>query len=357
MRYRTALLLVPLLLLAACGGGSDTEVLDEGDPSADTAVTDEQDTTEAHDDAEEAAQAEETAEAAEESTADPDGAEADAAALPVTLTDADGNEVTIEDTRRIVSLTGTTTEIIHALGLLDQVVAVDTSSIYPEQATELPDVGYQRALNAEGIIAMEPTLVLGTEAAGPPEVIAQLRDTGIPTLRLAHEDSLDTPPERIRDLATALGVPERGEKLASEVEAAITAAVERAAEQPNQPRAAFIYLRGPETILLGGAGSVSQVMLEAAGAIDAGAEAGIEGIVPLTPEALADAAPEVIVVPAASLGPAGGIDGILALPGVAQTPAGEAGRVVAVDDGALLGLGPRTAEALQALIDQLHVPG
>ncbi|MFO7779898.1 MAG: ABC transporter substrate-binding protein [Nitriliruptoraceae bacterium] len=356
MRHRTALLIAPLLLLlAACGGASDTEVLDEVESSADDAVTDEstdeEDTAEASDDADAAE------EAAGEPTAEPDEATADGPALPVTLTDAEGNEVTVEDTSRIVSLTGTTTEIIHALGLLDQVVAVDTSSIYPEEATELPDVGYQRALNAEGIIAMEPSLVLGTEAAGPPEVIAQLRDTGIPTLQLAHEDSLDTPPERIRDLATALGVPERGEELAAEVEAAITAAVERAAEQPNQPRAAFIYLRGPETILLGGAGSVSQVMLEAAGAIDAGAEAGVEGIVPLTPEALADAAPEVIVVPAASLGPAGGVEGILALPGVAQTPAGAAGRVVAVDDGALLGLGPRTAEALEDLIDQLHAPG
>ncbi len=344
MRHRIGLLTVPLFLLAACGGESATTAAPEevGSTSSDGSTADEG--------SEETATAEA---AAEEPTAE--AADADAQrALPVTVTDAEGNEVTIEDTSRIVSLTGTTTEIIHALGLLDEVVAVDTSSIFPEDASDLPDVGYQRALNAEGIIGMDPTLVIGTDAAGPPEVIDQLRDTGIPTVRFSHEDSLDTPPQRIRDIATALGVPDRGEELAAEVEAAIAAAVGRAQEQATDPRAAFIYFRGPETMLLGGAGSVSQLMLEAAGAVDAGADVGVQGTVPLTPEALADAAPEVIVVPAASLGPAGGVEGILELPGVAQTPAGQAGRVIAVDDGALLGLGPRTAEALHALISQLH---
>jgi len=352
MRFRLAFLTVPLLLLTACGGeAATTDAAEEVSATPDDAATEETSASEAED----------TSDAIEEDDAS-DAAEAtgedeEQRALPVTVTDADGNEVTIEDTSRIVSLTGTTTEIIHALGLLDAVVAVDTSSIYPEEATELPDVGYQRALNAEGIIEMDPTLVLGTEAAGPPEVIDQLRATGVPTVRFAHEDSLDTPAQRIMDVATALGVPERGEELAAEVEAAIAAAVELGEQQTAQPRAAFIYFRGPETMFLGGSGSVSQLMLEAAGAVDAGAEAGVEGTVPLTPEALADAAPEVIVVPAASLGPAGGVEGILGLPGVAQTPAGEAGRVVAVDDGALLGLGPRTAEALNALISQLHTAG
>lgn len=116
--------------------------------------------------------------------------------LPATVTNVTGEPVTVTSFARIVSLTGDITEIIFALGLGDRIVGVDSSATYPPGPTgALPNVGYQRRLSAEGILALTPTLVLRDEAAGPPEALAQLRAAGVPAVlaavtllvyRLAH---------------------------------------------------------------------------------------------------------------------------------------------------------------------------
>jgi iron complex transport system substrate-binding protein len=274
--------------------------------------------------------------------------------LPVTVTDARGEDVTVTDVSRIVSLTGSTTEVIYTLGLFDNLVGVDLSAIWPPEASRIARIGYQRALGAEGILALEPTVIIGTDEAGPPEVLEQLRGSGVPTVILGFDDSLDTPAAKARAVAQALGVPEEGERVAEGVERDIAAAVDRARQASGAPRTAFVYYRGPETILLGGRGTVSQTMIEAAGGIDAGADSGLEGTVPLTPEALAAAQPEVLLFPQRGLDAAGGPEGALSLPGVAQTPAGRDGRIIGIDDQALLGLGPRTGLALAELVDRLH---
>jgi iron complex transport system substrate-binding protein len=95
-------------------------------------------------------------------------------AQPFTVKDARGQTVTVRSIERIVSLNGVTTEILFALGVGDKVVGRDTSSYYPAAANKLPSVGYQFQLNAEGILAMKPTLVLGREGAKPPQVFDQL---------------------------------------------------------------------------------------------------------------------------------------------------------------------------------------
>src|SRR6478752_3765983 len=61
------------------------------------------------------------------------------------------------DTSRLVSVGGDVTEIIYALGEENRLIARDSTSIYPEAASKLPDVGYMRALSPEGVLAVKPT--------------------------------------------------------------------------------------------------------------------------------------------------------------------------------------------------------
>jgi iron complex transport system substrate-binding protein len=255
---------------------------------------------------------------------------------------------------RIVALNGDITEILFALGAEDRIVAVDASSVYPEAAGDLPNVGYQGRLSAEGILAFEPDLVIANSDAGPEEVLVQLEAAGVEVVMTSAETTLETPLENIRLIAEIIGAEERGEELAQEVETKIAAAAQRGSELSPSPRVLFLYLGSRQIQFAGGANSASNAMIEGAGGIDAGAEAGFVGFMPFTPEALVTARPDVLIVTERGIAATGGIDEILAIPGIAATPAGINKKIIVFEDLYFLGMGPRTADALMELADQLH---
>ncbi len=274
--------------------------------------------------------------------------------LPATIVDVNGEEVVVEDVSRIIPLNGTIAETVFALGLGDNVVATDVSALYPEEALALPKIGYQRELNAEGILAMEPTVVIGDSAAGPPEVIEQVRAAGITVVILPLDESVEGPPSLIRNVAQALGVPEAGEELAGGVEATLAEVEAMVATVESTPRVAFLYIRGQGTQMIGGANTSADVVITAAGGVNAGADSGIDGYVPITSEALVEAAPDAILVMQAGLASVGGVEGLLAIPGIAQTPAGETENILAFEDLYLLGFGPRFGDAVYDVTLALH---
>ena len=273
--------------------------------------------------------------------------------LPVEVTNADGSTTEVTDVSRIVPLNGDIAEVIFAIGLGDNVVATDVSATYPAEAAALPKVGYQRTLSVEGILSQEPTVVIGNTDAGPPDVIEQLKAT-VPVVIIESPTDLTGPAEKIEAIATALGVPGRGQALATTTDESIEAAQAKVPDDAEPSRVVLLYLRGADVQMIGGADIGAAALLEAAGAIDAAAEAGITQTVPITPEALVEAAPDVIVTTTSGLESVGGKEGLLAIPGVAQTPAGESGRVLDFDDQYLLGGGPRSGDSLADLIAALY---
>jgi len=275
--------------------------------------------------------------------------------LPVTVQDVNGNDVTVTDVSRIVPLSGDVAEIVWSLGLADNVVGVDVSAVYPAEAwADLPRIGFERELSAEGILSLEPTVVIGKEQAGPPEVLDQIRDAGVSVVIIGEPQTLEAPAHKIRAVAAALGVPQAGEALATSVESQIADAQALAATAESQPRVLFIYVRGGGTQLIGGSGVVSNAMIEAAGGIDAGAEAGVQGFMPVTAEAIVAAQPDVIIAPDSGVQSIGGLEALLQIPGVAETPAGQQGNFLVYDDLLLLGMTPRTGEMLMDLTLALH---
>jgi iron complex transport system substrate-binding protein len=276
-------------------------------------------------------------------------------ALPVTYTGADGVESLITDASRIVTLSGEFTEIVFALGLGDDVVGVDLSSVYPEEVEDLPKVGVERLLLAEPIIAQNPTVVLGDVDATPVEVIDQVRQTGIPVVIFPRYQGVDAPATKIREVARVLGIPETGDELAASVQDEIDAVVAATAAVDERPPAAVVYLanRGA-TILLLGDNTVMEGLLEAAGATDVAPAAGADGMMPLTPEALAGGAPEHIITTERGIDATGGLEGFLEIPGVGETPAAAAGNILVFEDLYLLGLGPRTGQLLRDLATAFH---
>jgi iron complex transport system substrate-binding protein len=274
--------------------------------------------------------------------------------LPVTVTDIDGNEVAVTDVSRIVPLSGDIAEIVWTLGLGANIVGVDLSAVYPAELTQLPQIGFERQLSAEGILSLNPTLVIGKEQAGPPAVLDQVRAAGVPVVIVAEPQTIEAPTAKIRSVAAALGVTEAGEALAAKTQAEIDEAKALAATATSKPTVMFLYVRSGGIQLIGGSGSVADAMIEAAGGIDAGVAAGIQGFMPVTAEALVAAQPDYIIVPQSGVDSIGGMDALLQIPGLGETPAAKNGKVLAVDDLLLLSMTPRTGQALKELILTIH---
>ncbi|MDP2289468.1 MAG: ABC transporter substrate-binding protein [Actinomycetota bacterium] len=267
--------------------------------------------------------------------------------LPVTVTDATGARVTVTDLSRIVSLSGGVTELLFAMGLHGNVVGRDVTSDFA--GTEnIPLVSQGHDVSAEGVLALNPTLILADTQSGPPEAIAALRAVGVPVVILPEVWSIAEAIPRAQLLTTALGMPSALPVLSQ--------ALGGRTSTLDQPlTVAFLYLRGTAAVyLMGGKGSGADSLIQAIGGVDAGTKAGFAAFTPLTPEALVASAPDVILVMEKGLTSVGGIDGLLKLPGVAQTPAGRNTRVVSVPDGELLSFGPRTTGMLDGIVAQLN---
>ncbi|MFE7568839.1 hemin ABC transporter substrate-binding protein [Streptomyces sp. NPDC057539] len=288
--------------------------------------------------------------------------------LPVTANSADGRKVTVASADRIVPLTGSLSEIVFTLGLGERVVGRDITATF-EQAAKLPVVTRAHDVSAEGVLSLGPTLVLADTTTGPAEAIGQIRDAGIPLVVVDPAKSLADVGTRIAAVAGALGVETAGAELKKRTEERIDAVRDEiptderdtrgSGKDGGKPRVAFLYLRGSASVyLLGGRDSGASSLLEAAGALDAGKESGLtKDFTAITSEALAKAAPDAILVMTKGLDSVGGVDGLVKIPGIAETPAGMDRRVITVDDGVLLNYGPRTDEVLRSIVKQLYADG
>jgi iron complex transport system substrate-binding protein len=284
----------------------------------------------------------------------PDGSRPDGSA-PRVYVDERGVEVEITSTERIIPLDGDVAEVVFALGLGDRVVATDLSATFPPEADALPQIGYQRALNAEPILAFEPTLLIGTDLAGPPDVIGELERVGVPVAIVPAPDDPTGPGAKIREIAEVLGVPEKGERLAAEVEAgiAVVRPLDPAATPVGRLRVAMLYLRGESTQLVFGSGTSIGWVIEATGSVNVADDLGIVETEAISAEALIAAAPDVLLVTEDGLGSVGGLDALLAMPAIAGTPAAASRAVLAYDAQLMLGNGPRTADFLARLVADL----
>ncbi len=252
--------------------------------------------------------------------------------------------------RRIVSVGGALTETLFALGAEREIVGVDTTSLFPAAAEQLPKVGYARTLSAEGVLSLSPTLLVCTGEAGPPMVLRQLRDTGlaIETFDPAHR--IEGVVQATRRLGSLVGRAGEGEALAARIEAGWQGAlgqIQRRTEGKPPLRVLFVLSHSMNQLRVSGRDTGADAMIRYAGAVNAFGD--VTGYKPLTPEAAIAAAPDVILVTDQGLTAAGGVDGFLRVPGLASTPAGRARRVLSLDALLLLGFGPRQPQALAQL--------
>jgi iron complex transport system substrate-binding protein len=269
--------------------------------------------------------------------------------LPAEVVGADDVAVRVTDVSRIIVLNGAIAEIVVALGFADAIVGRDGTTVLPALA-DVTKVSNGHDITTESILSLAPTLVIGDTRSGPPESIEQLRLAGVPVLITPEAWTLSSMPERVTLVAAALGVPQSGVDLNAATDASITVALRGTQTLPSVPRVAFLYVRGTASVyLLGGKGSGADELIAAVGGIDVGKERGLGNYTPLTSEALVSANPDVLLVMTNGLTSVGDLDGLLSLPGIAETTAALNRAVVAVDDDLLLSFGPRTGGLIEKL--------
>lgn len=288
-----------------------------------------------------------------------------APALPVTVTDSQGTEVTVTDASRILALDvyGTLARTVFELGLGDSVVGRDISTQFAE-AAKLPLVtptGHDLA--AEAILELDPTVIITDTTLGPWDVVLQMRDSGIPVVVVDSHRGIDNVAALTEQVATALGVPAEGKALAERamqeidgVEAEIAKVAP--ADEGRKLRMVFLYVRGQSGVYyMFGEGSGADDLIDSIGGYDVAKEIGWSGMKPVTDEGIVAAQPDLVLMMTKGLESAGGVDGLLErLPALASTPAGEHKRFVDMEDSEILGFGPLTAAVLNALAVAVYAP-
>lgn len=292
-------------------------------------------------------------------------ADTTAPALPASVTDAEGREVEVTDVSRIlaIDISGTIASTVFALGMGDNVIGRDSSTMF-DGTEDLPVVTKTgHSLNPEAILELAPTIILTDTTIGPKEVRQQLRDAGIPIVVISDELRLDNTDQLVNEVASALGIPSRGEQLIAQVDADLDAALAEIAEvipadEGDRARMLFLYVRGSANVYyIFGKDSGADSLIDAVGGIDVASEIGWEGNSPMTAEALVAAQPDVLVMMTDGLESVGGIEGLIErVPAVSETPAGVTRRVIDMADSEILSFGPRSPEIIRAIARALYAP-
>lgn len=246
---------------------------------------------------------------------------------------------------RVVALANGSAEIISSLGHLDILVGRDVASdVVSLESIEVVTSGHQ--IVAEKILSLNPDLVIIDALSGPSSALVAIKNAGIRIVKISEAWKLDEIDRKVSEIAQAIGAIDDGENLI----AALQISTSSVKQIPAGTRIAFLYLRGGSAIyLIGGKGSGTDSLISAIGGVDAGAKEFENPFTPMTAEAVATLNPDVFLVMSKGLESVGGVDGLVQLPGIAQTQAGKNRAIVAVDDSLLLSFGPRTYSLLVAL--------
>ena len=269
----------------------------------------------------------------------------------LTIKSADGVDVEVDDTSRIITVGGSITETVFALGAGSQVVATDRSSTYPAEVFRLPRVPYVRTLTPEGILSLNPTLVLATDDAEPKVVIDQLREAGLDIVLIEEGTSHEKITSKIKQIGKILGKSEHAAQIVEENDLKFEEAKKALATVEDSPKVLFILAQqGPSQFMVAGNGTEAEAIITYAGGTNAFSE--FKGYKPVTSEALLAANPDFILFMESRREALP--EDMTKVPILNLTTAVQKDQIIAMDGNLLLGFGPRFGEAVSVLMNHIH---
>lgn len=262
---------------------------------------------------------------------------------------------------RVISLSGALTEIVYLLGAQDLLVATDTTSLFPEAATKTLKVGYMRQLAAEGVLSLKPDVVIGTQEAGPLVALDQIRGAGVRVALVPTPHNWAEVQAKVQLVGRETGYAPQAQALLNRLDAQWADVQKQVAlgaqsaktkgKARSQPRALFM-LAHAGTPQVSGRGTAADALIRYAGATNAVNE--FHGYRSLTAEAMAAAAPDVLINTTQGIEAMGGVAAFWRRPELALTPAFQKKALVMMDANELLGFGPRLPAVVQSVHAQIQ---
>ena len=256
----------------------------------------------------------------------------------------------VPQVKRVIALANGSAEIISAMGYRNILIGRDIASSDPNlESVEIVTSGHQ--IIPEKILSLSPDLVLIDDSSGPQSALNLLIGAGIKIVEISQAWTLSDMDKKVSEVASAIGTAEAGRELRK----ALLTVGNQGTPIATGTKIAFLYLRGTSSIyLIGGKGSGADSLISAIGATDSGAQTLSSPFNPMTSEALARLNPDVFLVMSKGLESVGGVEGLLALPGIKQSSAGKNRAIISVDDSLLLSFGPRTPSLITQLAQSVE---
>jgi iron complex transport system substrate-binding protein len=258
---------------------------------------------------------------------------------------------TLEAQERLVTAGGSITEIVAALGAQNQLVGVDMSSTYPESIKQLPQIGYWKQLNIEGILSLKPTLLMTWQDAEPKLIFQQLTQANVKVLRLQRLPmSLALLKHNIQLIGNALNQDLVATQLINQIDQQLAQTQQSIHSYQIQPKVLFLFnLAG--AIQVAGKNTVADSIITLAGGNNIAEHDNYKNY---SAEAFITANPDVVIVTSQALEATDGIDRLATIPGLIHTSAWQNKRIVAIDQALILGMGPRIGEAVIQLVEGFY---
>lgn len=259
-----------------------------------------------------------------------------------------------DDSSRVTIAGGSLTEIVYLLEQENKLVAVDITSNFPEEAKQLPSIGYVRALSAEGVLSLSPSLILGEDDTGPPTVMEQLSRVGIQIEIIPEENSTDGIIKKVKCVAEILGVDENTKDKTLAILNADAKELKLLTEMNKEesPKVMFILSMESGSPTVGGRDTSADGLIKMTGAVNV--MDSFEGWKPVSTEAIIQAKPDFILISERGLNSFGSIEKLGQHPSLVFTPAAKNNNIIAMDGMAMLGFGPRTISSAKDIAQKYN---
>ncbi|MEM6965442.1 MAG: ABC transporter substrate-binding protein [Bacteroidota bacterium] len=263
-----------------------------------------------------------------------------------------------KSTARIITMSGFLTELIYELGHAEDLVGRDGTSTYPKALVDsLPNLGHATKLNVEAVLQLKPSLIfVEDDQEKKIEVLQQIKDAGIEVVIVPTSTHLNNAVKAAKVVQPYLKIEDtKISEMAKTIERDSMALATHLATIDKKPNVLFIYARGAGRLMVAGKNTSASSIIKIAGGKNA--ISSFEDFKPLTPEALIEAAPDVILMFKSGLASLDGKKGLEQITGIPQTPAFQNDRIVTMDGHYLLSFGPRVGKAVTELANQIHTTG